>query len=140
MAFKWIAESPPHWDADKQRIVGDAPQGIFENVQRTTGELVAGEWWRVEDEAGVAGYGWMDLTWGDAEILLAVAPDRQGAGVGTFIVDQLEREAARHGLNYLFNVVRASHPDRAGITAWLGKRGFTRAHDDDLLRRPVKRS
>jgi GNAT superfamily N-acetyltransferase len=137
MDFKWIAENPPQWDEPKAKIVGGAPEGIFETAGRSPGELVPGEWWRVEDDAGVAGYGWMDVTWGDAEILLAVAPDRQGSGVGTFILDQLEQEAAKHGVNYLLNVVRPTHPDREGISAWLGKRGFSRSHDDELLRRPV---
>ena len=81
----------------------------------------------------------MDTTWGDAEILLAVAPGRQGKGVGSFILDHLDREASARGLNYMYNVVRTSHPDREGITAWLGKRGFARSHDDNLLRRPVHR-
>jgi len=138
MGLKWIAENPPHWDESKQRIIGGAPTGVFEMAGRKPGELIPCEWWRVEDGDGVAGYGWMDCTWGDAEILLAVAPDRQGAGIGSFILDQLEKEAAGHGLNYLYNVVRPTHPDREGISAWLGKRGFARSHDDDLLKRPVK--
>lgn len=138
MAMKWIAENPPHWDETKQQLIGGAPAGIFDFGAHQPGELIPGEWWRVEDDDGIAGYGWMDCTWGDAEILLAVAPGRQGAGVGSFILDQLEREAAGHGLNYLYNFVRPTHPDRAGITAWLGKRGFERSHDDDLLKRPVR--
>ena len=73
----------------------------------------------------------------DAEILLAVDPEHRRAGVGTFILNQLEKEAATRGLNYLYNVVRPEHPDREGITAWLGKRGFARSHDDETLRRPV---
>jgi len=138
MGFKWIAEHPAHWDEAKAKIVGGAPEGIFEIGDRSPGELVPGEWWRVEDDNGVAGYGWMDVTWGDAEILLAVASDRQGAGVGSFILDRLEEEATHQGLNYMLNVVRPTHPDREGIGAWLGKRGFSRSHDDDLLRRPVR--
>lgn len=138
LGFKWIAENPPQWDDAKQRIVGGAPAGIFEPADHASGELLPGDWWRVEDEQGVAGYGWMDCTWGDAEILLAVDPERRRAGVGSFILDQLEKEAAGHGLNYLYNVVRLSHPDRDGITAWLNARGFERSHDDESLRRRVK--
>ena len=138
MELKWIAENPPQWDETKDRLVGGAPEGIFDTGDRKSGELIPGEWWRVEDGDGVAGYGWMDCTWGDAEVLLVVAPGCQGAGVGSFILDQLEKEAAARGLNYLHNVVRSSHPDREGIAAWLGKRGFSRDHDDDLLRRSVR--
>ncbi|NIM00083.1 MAG: hypothetical protein GTN89_03960, partial [Acidobacteria bacterium] len=83
MALKWIAENPPHWDENKQRVIGGAPEGIFDLGDHEPGALIPGEWWRVEDDGGVAGYGWMDCTWGDAEILLAVAPGRQGGGVGT---------------------------------------------------------
>ena len=139
MGFEWIHENPAHWDESKAKIIGGAPDGIFQLGEHRFGELVANEWWRVESDGAVVGYGWMDCTWGDAEILLAVAPDRRGAGVGTFILDQLENEAATRGLNYLYNVVRPTHPDRAGITAWLTKRRFARSHDDELLRRSVKR-
>ena len=55
-------------------------------------------------------------------------------GVGTFIVDRLEEEAVQRGLNYLFNVVRPTHPDREGITRWLEGRRF-KSSDDGLLRR-----
>jgi len=140
MGLKWIAENPPHWDDTKERLIGGAPEGIFDIGKHSAGALIPGEWWRVEDDEGVAGYGWMDCTWGDAEILLAVSPDRRGHGVGSYILDQLEKEAAGHGLNYLYNLVRPSHPDREGISAWLGKRGFARSHDDELLRRSVRHS
>jgi len=138
MGLKWIAENPPQWDEAKKRIISGAPEGIFDFGDHKSGELIPGEWWRVEDDDGVAGYGWMDCTWGDAEILLVVAPDRQRAGIGSFILDHLEKEAAGRGLNYLHNLVRPTHPDRDGISAWLGKRGFARDHDDDLLKRRVK--
>ncbi len=140
MGLKWIPENPPHWDAGKKRLVGGAPEGIFDFGEHESGELIPGEWWRVEDDAGLAGYGWMDCTWGDAEILLAVDPDRQGAGIGSFILDQLEKEAAARGLNYLYNLVRPTHPEHDGVSAWLGKRGFERSHDDDLLKRPVRQA
>ena len=138
MGFSWIEENPPHWDEPKARIVGGAPKGAFEIGEHAQGDLVPGEWWRVEDDAGVAGYGWMDITWGDAEILLVVDPERQGAGVGTFILDHLEKEAGKQGLNYLYNVVRPTHPDREGITSWLTARRFEGGHEDEgLLRRAI---
>ena len=80
----------------------------------------------------------MDCTWGDAEILLAVEPGNQKGGVGTFILDHLEEEAGARGLNYLYNEVRESHPDGAGLTKWLESRKFAKSHDDRLLRRRVK--
>ena len=51
------------------------------------------------------------------------------------ILDNLEAEAASHGVNYMFNVVRESHPDPEGITRWLRARGFEPSHD--RLRRRV---
>ena len=90
------------------------------------------------EDGAVVGYGWMDATWGDAEILLVVDPARQKRGAGGFILENLEREAARHGLNYMYNVVPPTHPDREGITKWLSSRGFVRSHDDESLRRRVR--
>jgi N-acetylglutamate synthase-like GNAT family acetyltransferase len=66
----------------------------------------------------------MDYSWGEGEMLLAVDPDHEGAGVGTFILDRLEDEARERKLRYLYNVVRASHPDAEGVTRWLEARGF----------------
>ena len=73
----------------------------------------------VEDDGEVVGYGWMDTTWGEAEILLAVDPAAQANGVGSFILDHLEKEASAAGLNYMYNVVRDGHPEPEAITAWL---------------------
>ncbi|MCA9665956.1 MAG: GNAT family N-acetyltransferase [Myxococcales bacterium] len=137
MSLQWIHESAARWDAGKQRIVGGAPAGIFELGGVEVGALVPGDWWRVEDEAGeTIGYGWMDIVGmaGDAEVLLAVDSAHQGKGAGTFIMDHLEREAADRGLNYLSNIVRPSHPDKEGITAWLKKRGYVERGDGQLAR------
>jgi GNAT superfamily N-acetyltransferase len=138
MSLKWIHENPPYWDSGKAGIIGNAPPGIFELSAYDDGDMLPGEWWRVEQDGSVLGYGWMDTTWGDAEILLAVDLSAQRKGVGAFILDRLDEEAASRGLNYLYNQVRESHPDPAGITKWLEQRGFARSHDDRLLRRPVK--
>lgn len=130
----WIKEGPTRWDEDKQRIVGDAPVGIFDRrySELTKGDIVPGEWWRVEDGGKVVGYGWLDIVWGDAEILLATAPESQGKGVGSFILGQLEKEARRRGVNYLYNIVRPTHPRRDRVTAWLKERGFEASEDGSL--------
>jgi GNAT superfamily N-acetyltransferase len=136
MSLEWIKESPPYWDGDKAAVVGGAPDGIFEISSYNDGDLIAAEWWRVEEAGTVLGYGWMDHTWGDAEILLVVGEEARGRGVGTFILDRLEEEARDRGLNYMFNVVRPTHPDREGVTRWLEGRGF-KASEDGLLKRQV---
>jgi GNAT superfamily N-acetyltransferase len=135
--MQWIHESPPRWDPTKAAILGASPAVFGGLLGRQVGDLISGEWWRVEDDAAVVGYGWLDHTWGDAEILLAVAPAARQRGVGTFILDGLEREAAARGLNYMFNVVPKAHPDPKGFTRWLASRGFEPAHDD-LYRRRVR--
>jgi ribosomal protein S18 acetylase RimI-like enzyme len=137
MTLGWIAErSPVRWDADKRRIVGGAPPGMFDSRYRAAveGDVVPGDWWRVEDGSRVVGYGWLDVVWGDAEILLATDPDARGRGVGSFILEHLEEEARRRGLNYLYNVVRPTHPQGQELTRWLVKRGFRASEDGRLLR------
>jgi N-acetylglutamate synthase-like GNAT family acetyltransferase len=142
MSLQWIHENPPHWDAGKAAVIGGAGAGIFDFPKHASGDLIPGDWWRVERDGVVLGYGWMDTTWGDAEILLAVGGAARGGGVGSFILDRLEEEAAARGLNYLYNVVRPTHPDRDGITAWLEKRGFKESTEGDraLLKRKVHRA
>jgi GNAT superfamily N-acetyltransferase len=139
MGLAWIHESPPRWDGDKARITGAAPAGVFDFGDLRPSDAVPGEWWRVEDDGSVVAYGWMDTVWGDAEMLLAVDPAHEGRGVGTFVIEHLEREAASRGLNYLFNVVRQAHPDGERVSAWLQRRGFEPS-SDGLLRRKVPAS
>jgi GNAT superfamily N-acetyltransferase len=136
MSLEWIREHPAVWDEAKDRIVGGAPAGIFKFGVVEAGQPLAGEWWRVDDEGATLAYAWIDSVWGDAEMLLAVDPARQRTGVGTFVLERLEEEAGRRGLNYLFNVVRPNHPDKAGITAWLQARSFELTFDG-ILRRKV---
>lgn len=138
MALAWVREDTPLWDATKQSILGGAPTGALELPQLGLGDLAPGEWFRVEEDGTTVGYGWMDCTWGDAEITLAVAPRRHGSGVGAFILRQLEREASARGVNYLYNAVRPTHPDRVRVTRWLERNGF-RPSGDGLLKRRVRR-
>jgi len=139
MSFTWIHENAPQWDKTKDAIIGGAPEGSIHGLANyRAGNVIPGDWWRVEEDGAVVGYGWMDAIWGDAEILLVVDPARQKRGVGNFILENLEREAAGHGLNYMYNVVSPTHPDREGITKWLSSRGFERSHDDESLRRRVR--
>jgi len=110
MTLAWIHEDTPRWDESKAAILGAAPLGAIDVPRLARGELAPGEWFRVERDGRIAGYGWMDCTWGDAEVLLAVDPALRGEGIGAFIVDQLEREAAARGVNYLYNAVRRRTP------------------------------
>jgi hypothetical protein len=60
MSLEWIREHPAVWDADKARIVGGAPAGIFDFGDVEAGAPLAGEWWRVDDDGAAAAYGWLD--------------------------------------------------------------------------------
>ena len=138
MALAWVRESLALWNADKQRIVGGAPAGVFAVSASAPGAVLPGDWWRVEDDGRVIGYGWMDYSWGDAEVLLAVEPGSQSRGVGTFILDRLDEEAGVRGLNYLYNVIPAQHPDKSALKRWLLQRGFVGAKEGDLFKRTVQ--
>jgi GNAT superfamily N-acetyltransferase len=80
----------------------------------------------------------MDYSWGDAEILLAVDSASQSQGVGTFVLDRLDEEAVARGLNYLYNVIPAQHPDKGALKRWLLQRGFVGAKQGDLFKRTVQ--
>jgi len=134
----WYAEpKPARYDDAKRAFFARLPEGAV-HVQ-PAGELLPGTWWRLEDEGEVVGYGWMDVTWGDAQILLAVHPDRQRRGLGGEILDHLEAEAHTSGLGYLFNTIPADHPDPEGARAFLEEQGFVASGlDGTLLRRKVE--
>lgn len=137
MALDWIREHMARWDAPKRAIIGGAPAGIFDARYATLedGAPLSGEWWRVDEDGRAVAYGWLDAVWGDAEILLAVHPERQEQGVGAFVLDRLADEAAARGLNYIYNVVRPSHPDGQSLSRWLEARGFALQPDGRLTRR-----
>lgn len=138
MALTWIREDTPRWDESKRAIVGGAAPGSLDLPAMALGDLAPGEWFRVEDEGTPVGYGWMDCTWGDAEITIAVDLNRRGRGVGAFIASSLAKEAAARGVNYLYNAVPPEHPDRAGVTRWLEAQGFEPSGDGLLKRRVGK--
>jgi N-acetylglutamate synthase-like GNAT family acetyltransferase len=140
MTLAWVAEQPPVWDATKAAVLGAAPPGVFDLASYAAGDLLPGEWWRVERDGQVIGYGWMDTVWGDAEILLAVEPASQRSGAGSFILDRLHEEARSRGVNYLFNEVPAAHPSPEALASWLRRRGFAPSGDSRLLRASVRRT
>jgi GNAT superfamily N-acetyltransferase len=134
----WAHEASPTWDADKQRVIGSAPEGALD-LSYAAGAPLPGDWWSARTADGaVVGYGWLDATWGgDAEILLAVDASAQKQGVGSFVIGHLEDEAAARGLNYVYNTVRASHPHRDDVHDWLAVRGYRGSTSDTTLRKRV---
>jgi N-acetylglutamate synthase-like GNAT family acetyltransferase len=136
-SLRWIHENDPRWDADRERIFSSVPEGVFQAEAREPGDRLSSDWWRVERDGQVVGYGWLDDVWGDAEILLVVQESERRAGVGGFLLEHLEKEAAARGLNYVVNVVRDTHPQREAVTSWLRARGFTTS-EDVRLRKQVR--
>lgn len=136
MERRWIHENPAVWTADKARIVGRAPEGIFDAryAKAKEGDMVPGDWWRVEDDGRTVAFGWMDVVWGDAEILLATAPEERNKGIGSYVLELLADEAHKRGVNYLYNVIRPTHPDPEPVERFLKKRGFEPSEDGRLFR------
>ena len=135
--LSWQHERQPIWDADKQRVIGAAEPGALTTIDYSPGDALPGDWWSVAQPDGrVVGYGWMEVNWGEAEILLAVDRSCRGTGVGSFVLANLERAAAARGLNYVYNTVPASHPHAEVVGDWLGVRGY-RDTGDGLLRKQV---
>ena len=139
-SLRWVHEHDPRWDADRDRIFSTVPAGVFRTDARQRDERLSSDWWRVERGGRVVGYGWLDDVWGDAEILLVVDAGERRSGVGAFVLQRLEDEAAARGLNYVLNVVRPTHPDRDRVTAWLEHHGFTPAEDGRLRKQVGNRA
>lgn len=134
--LSWVYEEDPRWDDDRRRVFATVPAGVFASASRVRGERLGSDWWRVERDGRVVGYGWLDDVWGDAEILLAVEGGARDSGVGSFALRHLEDEAAARGLNYVVNVVRETHPQREQVTGWFLAHGFA-GTDDGRLRKRV---
>jgi GNAT superfamily N-acetyltransferase len=134
-SVRWVRETPARWDADKARVLGGMAPELFGFGSPADGDPLADEWWRVEDGDRVIGYGRLDDTWGDAEILVLVEPQRRACGVGAFILEHLEREASARHLNYVYNVVPRGHPDPETVTSWLTAHGFEPTAAGELRKR-----
>src|SRR3954454_12029208 len=97
--LRWVHDEDPRWDDDRRRVFASVPEGVFGTVARQPGEPLSSDWWRVERDGRVVGYGWLDDVWGDAEILLAVDEGERRAGVGSVVMAPPERGAAARGWN-----------------------------------------
>jgi N-acetylglutamate synthase-like GNAT family acetyltransferase len=135
MAREWRHEDSARWDEAKAAAFGELPPELFGLGAPRIGDALGGEWWRVEDDGDVVGYGGLDDVWGEAEILVVVAPSRRGGGLGGHILDQLDREASDRHLNYVYNRVAAGHPQAARLVSWLRGHGFAETADGDYRRR-----
>jgi N-acetylglutamate synthase-like GNAT family acetyltransferase len=135
--LSWVKDDDPRWDTDRERVFATVGPEIFPGLPREIGVRLPSDWWRVEDAGRVVGYAWLDDVWGDAEILLAIDQSARGTGAGSFALARLEEEARARGLNYVLNVVRDTHPERADVTGWFLAHGFT-GTEDGALRKQVR--
>ncbi len=140
MGWNWIAEPTPRWDARKADAFAPAGPALHGLGAPADGEVLGDAWWRVEADGEVLGYGRLDDTWGDAEVLVAVVSEHRGRGVGAWAMDRLEQEAAARSLNYVYNVVPVAHPEGDAVTAWLIARGFAASGSGELRRRVTARA
>ena len=91
MTLHWTKEDDPRWDAAKQRLLGPDELAAVGLGPPAPGAPVADEWWQVTgDDGEIAGYGWLDSEWGDAQITFWVDPARRGAGAGDFTETDLD--------------------------------------------------
>ena len=145
--YAWLRRTAPvFWNAQTaaESSFDDGGLWILSRLADVKAVSCARTGWSSEENTAIprfdgktVGYGWMDVTWGDAEILLAVQTESRGHGVGSFILQRLEQEAAERGLHYLYNVVRGTHPQHDEVTAWLEARHFTASEDGKLMRAVV---
>lgn len=132
----WTEERTARWTASKAELFGEMAPSLFGLGCPAIGDPLAGCWWRVEHRGAVVGYGVLDDSCGDAEVLVAVHPLRRRQGLGSMILERLAREAAHRGADHLYNVVPLTHPCRDVVSGWVRARGFTDAGTGEL-RRPV---
>ena len=133
--MEWVRETPARWNAAKAAVLGELPPELFGLGRPADGDPLADEWWRVEQDGEVLGYGRLDDTWGDAEVLMLVTPARRSSGVGSFILANLEAEATARKVNYIYNVVPQRHPDPESVTDFLTTHGFERTDLGELRKR-----
>lgn len=127
----WHREEPATWDAAKQAAFGALSPRLFGLGAPAEGDALADEWWRAEEDGAVVGYGRLDESWGDAEVLMIVHPDHRRRGVGRYVLDRLEEEASARHLNYVYNVVPLTLDDRDDVAAWLVAQGFAEKADGE---------
>jgi N-acetylglutamate synthase-like GNAT family acetyltransferase len=136
--MEWVRETPARWDRAKAAALGELAPELFGLGRPTDGDPLADEWWRVEQDGEVLGYGRLDETWGDAEVLMLVTPARRACGVGSFILAQLEAEATARQVNYIYNVVPQRHPDPESVTGFLTTHGFEHTDVGELRKRVAR--
>ncbi len=99
-----------------------------------------------EADAGVVGYAGLSVNGADADVMtIAVAPETQGTGLGTRLLDALLDEAGRRGATQVLLEVRADNEAAQKLYARRGfeqialRRGYYGDTDGLILRlRPLR--
>ena len=113
---------------------------MFDISRYQPGDLLPGDWWRVESDREIAGYGWLDYNWGR----WGNPPGQWRRRIsGTALAGSSSicsrRKAQARGVYYIHNVVPAAHPDKAGLYRWLAAHGFADNGEGRLMRAVLPR-
>jgi ribosomal protein S18 acetylase RimI-like enzyme len=88
-------------------VEGFGRPGDFGIVAEEGAEPLGAAWWR-HFQAGAPGYGFVDQP--TPEVSAAVLPDHRGRGIGTALLEALEREARARGIDRLSLSVERDNP------------------------------
>ena len=88
-------------------VAGFGRPGDFGFVATDDAVPLGAAWWR-HFQAGVPGYGFVDEA--TPEVSAAVLPAHRGRGIGTAMLEALEREARRRGIDRLSLSVERDNP------------------------------
>ncbi|GEM_PF-5388488 len=120
----WIKEDKAIWNENKARIIGSNIGSFFLDFP-VQSDILPGEWFNLTDENGeIVGYGWINVSEGDAEISVAIDGKYQGRGYGSQIIDNLYREVESLGFEEIIVVVRQENPNASDVVKWAYKNGY----------------
>ncbi len=88
-------------------VEGFGRSGDFGLIAEEAAEPLGAAWWR-HFQAGAPGYGFVDEA--IPELTAAVLPGHRGRGIGTALLEALDREARRRGINRLSLSVERDNP------------------------------
>ncbi|MEH7515107.1 GNAT family N-acetyltransferase [Gottfriedia acidiceleris] len=124
--MKLIKYEKSVWDIEKEIIFGKVEEGIFEFYNLELGNELNQEWWKlVGDNEEILGFGWINYKHGDFEFSLVVNQESRGYGIGSFIVEELERIAREKNFKEVLAIIKQSNPNSLKTMKWFYEKGYT---------------
>ena len=122
-----IKEDNPIWNLEKNRIFTSIDQGTFEYNLKELGLGIAleHEWWKLVENKKVLGFGWINYTNDDFEISFVVYDDYTGKGLGSFIINELEKLGESKGYRKILAIVKETNPNSEKIIEYLYRKGYS---------------